>query len=213
MEAGLKAQRLLVCGILLAACAHGSVREDAVSDADAPEDGVRTKGGSSVAFRVRALIWSGQYTEAEVLIAESIASGLLTRAAGEELRETVRNASDGPKDRGQDTQPRRPIPYSKTEEEETCSSRFPQLELCAALPEAYIYHSEQQALTAMKKELGQKGLSLHHKEVAVEGPCPGSGTHVNVRLNGKRQGSIVCCPCCVNSGAGPVEWEKCRLVW
>ena len=210
----MRIQQLLMCGAVLIACTHGSAREDAAAGASVPEEGVRTKGGSSAAFRINALIRSGQYAEAEALIAESVASGLLTMGAAEELREKVRKGSDEQKDKNEDTEPKRPIPYSKKGEEETCSSRFPRLKMFAALPDGYSHHSEQQALNAMKNDLKQKNLSLHNKEAATEGPCPGFGTHVNVRLNGKRQGSIVCCRCCVNGGKnGPLEWEKCRIVW
>jgi hypothetical protein len=210
----LRSQQLLMCGAVLIACTHGSAREDAAAGAYVPEEGVRTKGGSSAAFRIKALIGSGQYAEAEALIAESIAAGLLTKAAAEELREKIRKGSDEHKDKEEDTEPKRPVPYTRTDEEETCSSRFPRLEMCAALPDGYSHHSAQQALNFMKRELKQEKLSFHNKQVATEGPCPGNGTHVNVRLNGKRQGSIVCCRCCVNGGAnGPFEWEKCRIVW
>ncbi|QRK12027.1 hypothetical protein JQX13_19470 [Archangium violaceum] len=210
----MKIQQVLMCGVILIACAHESIREDAAAGAYAPEEGGRIKGGSSAAFRIKALIGSGQYAEAEALIAESIASGLLTRAAGEELGKKLWKANDEREDKGRDSEPRRPPPYVKKSEEETCSSRFPHLEMCAALPDGYSYHSEQQALNAMKKELNQKNLSLHGAAVATRGPCADVGTHVNVRMDGKRVGSIVCCPCCVgNADVGPVEWTKCRIVW
>lgn len=201
---------LWVSGIVLAACAHQGVRAGVAEDAHALDEGVRPKGGSSAAWRINVLIGNGQYAEARALLEESIAAGLLTRAEGEGLREKLGQA-DSRKDKGEDTEPKRPPPLVR--DRATCSSQFPSIKMCAALPEEYSFHSEQQALNAMKARLGKKNLSLHDVAIATEGPCADIGTHFNVRLNGKREGSIACCPCCVNTAEGPIEWTKCRIVW
>lgn len=197
-------------GVFLVACASHVIRAGVAEDAYAHDGGVRAKGGSSAAWRIQVLIGNGQYAEAEALIAESLAAGLLTRAEGEGLRDQVRQA-DAHENKGEDSEPKRPPPLVK--ERATCSSQFPSIRMCAALPEEYSFHSEQQALAAMKIRLGKKNLGLHDVAVATEGPCADIGTHFNVRLNGKREGSIACCPCCVNTESGPIEWTKCRIVW
>jgi hypothetical protein len=207
----LKIQQWLMCGAVLIACTHGSAREDAAAGAYGPEESVRTKGGSSAAFRINALIRSGQYAEAEALIAESAASGLLTMGAAEELRDKVRKGSDEQKDKNEeDTEPKRPFPHVKL----TCETAHSNLKMCYRLPDGYKFQSRQSALVDMKRSSGKNNLSLHGEDPTEGGPCPGIGTHFNVRLNGRREGSIVCCPCCLdNSERGPMELEKCRIVW
>ncbi|QRK06528.1 hypothetical protein JQX13_41610 [Archangium violaceum] len=80
---------ILTVGFLIAsgACTHASreVRDapqarSATWDAygDEPEEGVRTK-GNTVATRIHALIAQGRFAEAEALIAEASAGGLLSQ--------------------------------------------------------------------------------------------------------------------------------------
>jgi hypothetical protein len=44
---------------------------------DEPEDGIRIKGGNSVSARIWVLIENGQFAEAQALLAEAQASGLV----------------------------------------------------------------------------------------------------------------------------------------
>jgi hypothetical protein len=182
------------------------------------EEGVRTKGGSSAALRVQTLMASGQYTEAEALLAEALAAGLLASTTGERLRQRITQL----KERDPSKEPRRPPPLVDLHDSDNegtpakkpgCWQEAPSLPTCVSLPDAYSFHSPRQALDAMKTRLGEKNLTLHHADVSEKGPCPGLGSHHNVRLKGQRAGSITCCPCCVDTAEGPITWEKCRIVW
>jgi hypothetical protein len=55
---------------------------------DAPDDGVRVKGSTGVT-RIQALIAQGQFVEAEALIAESSAAGLLSKPHATRLLERI----------------------------------------------------------------------------------------------------------------------------
>lgn len=200
-------------GILLlvvGGCGHGArgIRE--------PEAGVRMKGGGSATARLPVLLARGEYAEAEALIVALARAGQLARGEEERLREQLRRSKEQRPGPG-----RAPFPVSPLDSEEdaapregpSCRTALPEHPLCAELPEAYSFASQRLALEAMKQRLGQKNLTLHKGEFANSGPCPRKGRHLNVRLNGKRMGSITCCMCCVDMADGPLEWEKCRIVW
>lgn len=75
--------------LLVGACGHGArgIRED--SDVPGlergePDDGVRVE-CNTVAARIQALIAKGQFAEAEALIAESSAAGLLSKPHATQL--------------------------------------------------------------------------------------------------------------------------------
>ncbi len=180
------------------------------------EEGVRTKGGSTATARLPVLLARGEYAEAEALLVTLVRAGQLDREQEARLREQLRRAREQRPDSG-----RAPFPVDPPATEEdmapragpSCETRFPEHPLCSELPEAYSFASARLALEAMKKRLGEKNLSLHGVDPATEGPCPTVGRHFNVRLNGKRSGSITCCRCCVDMAEGPLEWEKCRIVW
>ncbi|WP_257451147.1 hypothetical protein [Archangium lipolyticum] len=55
---------------------------------DQPDDGVRVK-GSTVVTRIHALIAQGKFAEAEALIAESSAAGLLSKSQAARLLERI----------------------------------------------------------------------------------------------------------------------------
>jgi hypothetical protein len=79
--------------LFLGACGHGSstAREQsnvARFERDEPDDGVRVK-GSTVVTRIQVLIGQGQFAEAEALIAESSASGLLSKPQAARLLERI----------------------------------------------------------------------------------------------------------------------------
>lgn len=86
---------VLWSGLMLfaGACGHGSsgVREESgvprVEHAE-PDDGVRVK-GSTVVTRIQVLIGQGRFAEAEALIAESSASGLLSKPQATRLLERI----------------------------------------------------------------------------------------------------------------------------
>jgi hypothetical protein len=175
------------------------------------EEGVRTKGGSSATARLPVLLARGEWAEAEALIVALARAGQLAREEEERLREELRRSKEQRPGPG-----RAPFPVSPSDSGEdgpSCGTELPAHPLCAELPEAYSFASPRLALEAMKQRLGQKNLTLHKDEASNRGPCPLTGRHLNVRLNGKRMGSITCCQCCVDMADGPLEWEKCRIVW
>jgi hypothetical protein len=104
-------------------------------------------------------------------------------------------------------------PEKKAPPQSTCATAHPELPLCLSLPLGYTYFSPREALDAMKAAVGDKNLSLHNPDATTGGPCPGLGTHYNVRSRGKRVGSIVCCPCCSNTPQGPITSTRCRIIW
>jgi hypothetical protein len=84
----MNAYLLLLGGLVLLAssCSHESsaVRQSPstawaaeTAYADEPEEGVRIKGGNSVSARIWVLIENGQFAEAQAMIAEAQASGLI----------------------------------------------------------------------------------------------------------------------------------------
>lgn len=99
----------------------------------------------------------------------------------------------------------------KDEDGGSCEEDFPDHPECWQLPDDYEYDSPREALEAMKSATGNKSLSFHSPSPTTSGPCPGLGTHLNVRSGGRREGSITCCPCCLD---GPAHLTtKCRIVW
>jgi hypothetical protein len=91
---------LLVSSMLLGVgCGHersGSLREPSLPirqerhglDPEVEDEGVRAK-GSTVSSRISALIANGQFAEAEALIAEGVASGLLSQPHATRLLERI----------------------------------------------------------------------------------------------------------------------------
>jgi hypothetical protein len=202
----------LCCGLMLipSGCIHspGAARD---------EPTVRTKGGDSATARIPVLIAKGQLTEAEELLLQAIAAGLISEEAARRMQEAIRQRRQ---QQSQQPSPDR-SPYVEpwvdskdpSGQRRNCSATFPDHPVCQDLPEDYTYHSVQQALHAMKLRLGTKNLILHNPDDAEAGPCPVIGQHYNVRRNGERAGSIACCPCCVDADPDPITWTKCRIVW
>jgi hypothetical protein len=210
-----------VRGLLLlavAGCSHGSSAGSEQSPgAWATEDwGTRTKGGDSATFHIQALIAQGQFQAAEAYLVQAVAAGLVAREAATRLQEEIAERK-----KQQSSDQDRRVPRSNLEDFEieetqrrTCATEMPLYPVCRALPEEYVFHSHRQALEALKQRLGAKNLSLHNNDEPTQsGPCLDVGRHYNVRMNGRRAGSIVCCPCCVENEPGPLQWEKCRIVW
>ncbi|MCA2218026.1 eCIS core domain-containing protein [Jidongwangia harbinensis] len=80
-----------------------------------------------------------------------------------------------------------------------------------------------QALRQLQAANPKANLDAYKEEVTDRGPCPGKGSHTNVRdLNGvvvrdpdapdNYFGSIVCCPCCVDEPTGPIIEARCGLI-
>lgn len=200
---------LLCCGAMLVpgGCVHTSSGEPAV----------RTKGGDSATVRIPILIANGQLVEAEQLLLQAIAAGLLSREAATRWQEAIRQRRE---QQSPSTAPERTStadlwvdPEDPSGERRNCSRELPNHPVCQELPDNYTFHSAQQALDAMKQRLGVKSLILHKPAATNTGPCPFLGRHFNVRSNGERAGSIVCCPCCVDADPRPIEWTRCRIVW
>jgi hypothetical protein len=166
-------------------------------------------------LHIQALIAQSQVQEAEAYLVQAVAAGLVAREAATRLREKIAERKQQPNAEQAPRVPPRNLEDWEIEEPQrrTCETEMPTYPMCRTLPEEYVFHSYRQALEAMKQRLGAKSLALHNEDAAQSGPCPRVGTHYNVRVNGKRAGSIVCCPCCVESEPGPLKWEKCRIVW
>lgn len=139
--------------------------------------------------------------------------------SGDEERrmlEAARRATPQPQTRPQaqpqtQTQPQaEPIPQ---ERRRTCATDHPGVPLCSSLPSQYTFRSPQAALNALKTSLHNPSLSFHSGGArATGGPCPGIGTHYNVRFQGQKVASITCCPCCLDTPNGPVTATRCRIV-
>jgi hypothetical protein len=203
--------------LAVAGCSHGSSAEHerfpGTWAAEAP--GIRTKGGDSATAHIHALMAQGQFQQAEAYLVQAVAAGLVAREAATRLQEKIAERKQQQSSNHGERPPRGNLEDWEIEEPQrrTCETEMPAYPICRELPEEYVFHSPRQALEAMKQRLGAKSLALHNKEPARSGPCPGVGEHYNVRMNGERAGSIVCCPCCVENEPGPLKWEKCRIVW
>jgi hypothetical protein len=213
-------KKLAVRGLLLlavAGCSHGSsAGREKPPGAWATEDsGIRTKGGDSATFHIQALIAQGQFEAAEAYLIHAVAAGLVAREAATRLREKIAEPKQQPNAEQERRVPRGNLEDWEIEETQrrSCATEMPTYPVCRALPEEYVFHSPRQALEAMKQRLGAKSLVLHSPEDTLSGPCRNVGKHYNVRMNGERAGSIVCCPCCVENEPGPLKWVKCRIVW
>jgi hypothetical protein len=207
-------------GLLLLAvvgCSHSSSsgREEALESWATEDWGIRTKGGDSATSHIQALIAQGQLEAAEAYLVQAVAAGLVAREAATRLQEKIAERKQQ-----QNSEQNRRVPPSNLKDWEveetqrrTCETEMPDIPVCRELPDEYFFHSPRQALEAMKQRLGAKSLILHNPDQTETGPCPRSGEHYNVRMNGQRAGSIVCCPCCVENDPTPLEWKKCRIVW
>jgi hypothetical protein len=94
---------------------------------------------------------------------------------------------------------------------QTCGTMYPNLRICSSLPREYTFPSHFEALREMQKSARNKNISLHNEDSTESGPCPGVGTHYNVRQGGKRAGSITCCPCCIDGPSSPKKIVLCRI--
>jgi hypothetical protein len=205
--------------LAVAGCSHGSSAGHEKSPGTwAIEDpGIRTKGGNSATAHIQALIAQGQFQQAEAYLVQAVAAGLVAREAATRLQEKIAERKQQQSSNQDQRVPPRKLEDWHVEDlshpERTCSTEMPTYPTCRELPEEYVFHSPRQALEAMKQRLGAKSLALHNDEPTESGPCRDVGRHYNVRMNGRRAGSIVCCPCCVENEPRPLKWEKCRFVW
>jgi len=202
--------------VLIVGCSHGSsvTREVQVEPRAAEDMGNRIKGGDSVGVRLHVLIARGQLHEAEELLKQIVVAGLIARETAKRWQEDIERAKEQQSQKPRP--PPLPIPPEEPEpssERRTCWTEMPNLPVCRALLEEYSFHSYRQALEAMKQRLGAKSLTLHNPSRTESGPCSRDGQHFNVRMDGRRVGSIVCCPCCVENEPSPLAWTKCRIVW
>jgi hypothetical protein len=68
-------------------------------------------------------------------------------------------------------------------------------------------------LNALKGMLGDNNLKFGKRERTTGGPCPGEGTHYNVRSGSTQPATIVCCPCCEDTQNRPAAISKCRILF
>lgn len=215
---GWRARGLLL--LAAAGCSHGSSAGHGESPAscDTEKPGIRTQCGDSATLHIQALIAQGQFQQAEAYLVQAVAAGLMSHEAATRLQEKISERKQ--QQQQQHSEQDRRVPRGNLEDWEaeatqrrTCETEMPAYPLCRALPGEYVFHSPRQALEAMKQRLGAKSLGLHNEDITRDGPCRDFGQHYNVRANGERVGSIVCCPCCVENEPGPLKWKKCRIVW
>jgi hypothetical protein len=93
-----------------------------------------------------------------------------------------------------------------------CANTYPDMVLCDSLPGRYQFRSTTAALNALKSSENDKDLRITSPSPATSGPCPGVGMHYGVKSGGKYVASIVCCPCCKDTPAGPVKSNLCGIV-
>jgi hypothetical protein len=104
-----------------------------------------------------------------------------------------------------------PLPVPREKEEparRSCATVHPTVRLCSSLPSRYTFPSIQAAF----QSISGTNLRLEKTRPSTSGPCPGSGTHTSVRSGGAYIASIVCCPCCNDTAAGPVLATRCGVV-
>lgn len=107
-----------------------------------------------------------------------------------------------------------PATDSDTKKPKTCASEHPELNICDGLPAKYRYSSENEAFEALKKFTGSRTLKKGTRAVnSSDGsPCQGQGEHINVRDGKPYAGSIVWCPCCTDTPAGPVLGKRYAVI-
>lgn len=137
-----------------------------------------------------------------------------------QVKSVLRGPSAKPgKDDKTETKPDlQPVPLAPPapqpdDKKKTCATEYPSALACSSLPAEYVYKSAAGALNEMKRVENNQNLSLHNPSPATSGPCPGTGTHYNVRDGNRRVGSIGCCPCCTDTAAGPSMATRCRIIW
>lgn len=131
-----------------------------------------------------------------------------TLGSEDALRKWLEESSPAPQT-GPDADKARPDTEKR---KRTCATEFPGLRRCDSLPDGYVYSGITAALAALRAHTGDKNLRLEKTETTTSGPCPGQGTHTKVRSGGGYVATIVCCPCCKDTPAGPVRVTLCRIV-
>jgi len=101
----------------------------------------------------------------------------------------------------------------KEKASKSCFTEHPGELNCAFLPSGYVFPSPGAALTFLKAAEQKKNLSLHNPSPTLQPPCPGRGMHYNVRDGNRKVASIVCCPCCEDTPAGPKKKNRCKIVY
>lgn len=97
------------------------------------------------------------------------------------------------------------------DDKETCDSKFPGLIKCNSLPCSYRYDSDTAALNALRKTMGINNLKIVSKNNASSGPCAGQGWHYGVKGGGRYIASLLGCPCCEDTPAGPILKKRWRI--
>jgi hypothetical protein len=176
------------------------------------EEGI-AKGLKEVKAVSKAEKAATETTEGITKAAAEAEGGLGKEAARVEKRE-ARQAAEAEKPTTREAEKADDKGGRKKEEKKqrTCATDFPAVRTCDSLPVGYLYPSIGAALTALKALTGEKNLRLEKTETAFKGPCPGQGTHTKVRRDGGYVATIVCCPCCKHTSAGPVIITRCRIV-
>lgn len=120
----------------------------------------------------------------------------------------------GESSKAQEQERDKSVPIPQNQEVETCKAKYPNSILCRDLPSSYTFSSPYAALSAIKSLAGNNRVSLHNPDVTKAGPCPGIGTHYNVRSGNRRIASIRCCPCCTEVPLlGPIMQQRCEINW
>jgi hypothetical protein len=107
-----------------------------------------------------------------------------------------------------------PAPDTKEQQKKTCATEMPSVPLCTTLPRDYTFASPAAALRAIKATNKEyTSARLEKRAVTTSGPCEGKGDHIAVRSGGDYIASIVCCPCCEDTPAGPKLTNRCAIRW
>jgi hypothetical protein len=217
--AGLLAQQSLAAGAapegLLAegALAEGALAEGALATTATVETATTAATLAEAAAALTAVeVGGGAEVEAATGPVGWIVGGVIVLTIGGLLVAAWLLSDSKPKPQAQPNVEPRAEPEAKEEKKPTCATEYPSLRRCDSLPAGYIYSSPQAALNALKIRLGDKNLSLRSPAPTTSGPCPGVGTHYNVRSGGAYVASIVCCPCCTDTPEGPVTMTRCAIV-
>lgn len=119
-----------------------------------------------------------------------------------------------------------PQPQPRSQREEDCRHTYPEVDECWLLELEHNYEYADHDLKSAR-ETAFESLQRSNRSAQLEafnidrestdGPCPGQGTHTNVRdlnsLGGDNYfGSIVCCPCCIDEPTGPELEARCGFV-
>jgi len=130
----------------------------------------------------------------------------------EALEKTEKEAAEKAEKEAAEKAEKEAAEKKKKGEGKTCATTYPIAINCSTLPSLFIFPSPQAALAALKISTGNNNLKLVSPSPSTGGPCPGVGTHYGVKDGSTYVASISCCPCCMDTPAGPKMTKRCRII-